>query len=281
MTDYTTHPQYLALLEAVLANPADDLPRLVLADWLEEHGQTERAEFIRAQVQIAAWGCSFGQGGWNHLCGTDANGYWNCNFRIRADSILEEHWHDWSGRVGTYCGNFHNDGAVGVTFRRGFVAEIHAPLAVLVGGACECAEGWTFSGHDAIGLEIWGLRSLCPGTGHLNGILPRLVREHPVERVVVTDREPWSDGPGSTWFSWVSDLNHGLNAPHYLPHALFLAIKRHPRCPSGLSTSKRYPTADAANAALSDALLAWAKAQPTHAVYHGDGQTYRIVPTGA
>jgi uncharacterized protein (TIGR02996 family) len=39
-----------ALYEAILAAPADDLPRLVYADWLEEHGDTVRAEFIRAQI---------------------------------------------------------------------------------------------------------------------------------------------------------------------------------------------------------------------------------------
>ncbi len=41
----------LALLSAILANPDDDLPRLVFADWLEEHGTTDadaaRVEFIR------------------------------------------------------------------------------------------------------------------------------------------------------------------------------------------------------------------------------------------
>jgi uncharacterized protein (TIGR02996 family) len=42
-----------ALLRAIHANPDDDTPRLVYADWLDEHGQPERAEFIRVQVQIA------------------------------------------------------------------------------------------------------------------------------------------------------------------------------------------------------------------------------------
>jgi uncharacterized protein (TIGR02996 family) len=40
-----------ALLAAVLANPDDDLPRLVYADWCDENGQPERAEFIRLQIQ--------------------------------------------------------------------------------------------------------------------------------------------------------------------------------------------------------------------------------------
>ena len=43
----------LAFLAAIRAHPADDLPRLVYADWLEEHGQSERAEFIRVECEAA------------------------------------------------------------------------------------------------------------------------------------------------------------------------------------------------------------------------------------
>lgn len=39
-----------ALYEAILATPADDLPRLVYADRLEEQGDADRAEFIRSQI---------------------------------------------------------------------------------------------------------------------------------------------------------------------------------------------------------------------------------------
>jgi uncharacterized protein (TIGR02996 family) len=42
-----------ALLAAVLDDPDDDLPRLAYADWLDEHGDDARAEFIRAQVELA------------------------------------------------------------------------------------------------------------------------------------------------------------------------------------------------------------------------------------
>ncbi len=44
-----------ALLTAVLDDYDDDLPRLALADFWEEHGQPERAEFVRVQVALAAW----------------------------------------------------------------------------------------------------------------------------------------------------------------------------------------------------------------------------------
>jgi uncharacterized protein (TIGR02996 family) len=40
-----------ALLAAITAHPDDDTPRLVYADWLQEHGHPERAEFIRAQCR--------------------------------------------------------------------------------------------------------------------------------------------------------------------------------------------------------------------------------------
>jgi uncharacterized protein (TIGR02996 family) len=42
-----------AFLEAIKAEPDDDTHRLVFADWLEENGEPERAEFIRVQVKRA------------------------------------------------------------------------------------------------------------------------------------------------------------------------------------------------------------------------------------
>jgi uncharacterized protein (TIGR02996 family) len=42
-----------ALLAAIRAAPEDDAPRLVYADWLDEHGQPERAAFIRIQCELA------------------------------------------------------------------------------------------------------------------------------------------------------------------------------------------------------------------------------------
>lgn len=38
------------LLAAVLANPEDNAPRLIYADWLEEHGQEKKAWPIRQQL---------------------------------------------------------------------------------------------------------------------------------------------------------------------------------------------------------------------------------------
>src|SRR5262245_52388385 len=42
-----------AFLDAIVAEPDEDAHRLVFADWLDEHGQSERAEFIQAQCELA------------------------------------------------------------------------------------------------------------------------------------------------------------------------------------------------------------------------------------
>jgi uncharacterized protein (TIGR02996 family) len=42
-----------AFLQAILENLDDDTPRLVYADWLDEHGDPERADFIRVQGLLA------------------------------------------------------------------------------------------------------------------------------------------------------------------------------------------------------------------------------------
>jgi uncharacterized protein (TIGR02996 family) len=42
-----------AFISAILDNLADDTPRLVFADWLQEHGEEARAEFIRCQIEAA------------------------------------------------------------------------------------------------------------------------------------------------------------------------------------------------------------------------------------
>lgn len=41
-----------ALLNAIIAQPEEDTPRMVYADWLQEHDQPERAELIRAQIGL-------------------------------------------------------------------------------------------------------------------------------------------------------------------------------------------------------------------------------------
>ena len=45
-------PGHEPFLAAVCAAPADDTPRLVYADWLDDHDHPDRAEFIRVQIRL-------------------------------------------------------------------------------------------------------------------------------------------------------------------------------------------------------------------------------------
>ena len=45
-------PEVLAFLQDIKQNPDDDTPRLILADWLEEHDDP-RGEFLRVQCELA------------------------------------------------------------------------------------------------------------------------------------------------------------------------------------------------------------------------------------
>jgi len=43
------------LLQACVETPDDGTPHLILADWLDDHGQGERAELVRVQCRLADW----------------------------------------------------------------------------------------------------------------------------------------------------------------------------------------------------------------------------------
>lgn len=51
MTDHRADPDFRALMATVRAAPKDDAPRLILADWLQEHDDEPWAAFIRWQVR--------------------------------------------------------------------------------------------------------------------------------------------------------------------------------------------------------------------------------------
>lgn len=47
-----------ALLKVICERPREDTPRLMYADWLDEHGDSLRAEFIRFQIEFPRWNTS-------------------------------------------------------------------------------------------------------------------------------------------------------------------------------------------------------------------------------
>src|SRR4051812_17528646 len=95
--------QQASLFRAILDQPASDLPRLVYADWLEEHGgeaDRARAEFIRVQIERA------------RLPDEDPRAE---ALRLREKSLLEAGQDAWTTDLPDWA-------RPGAEFRRGFAA---------------------------------------------------------------------------------------------------------------------------------------------------------------
>jgi uncharacterized protein (TIGR02996 family) len=109
-----THDE--AFLRDIIAHPDDDAPRLIYADWLEEHGRPGRARYIRTaceRARLPAW-----EARWAEL------------FDLGEDSAPEDKGApDLSGLPGLSWSAF--------AFRRGFAAKVRSSGAnsVHAGGA--------------------------------------------------------------------------------------------------------------------------------------------------
>jgi uncharacterized protein (TIGR02996 family) len=90
-----------AFLSAIIESPDDDGPHLVYADWLEDHGQPERAAFIRVQIALA------------RLPHQDPR---REELEARERQLLEEHGEQWAGPLRDLVDKWE--------FRRGFVEEV-------------------------------------------------------------------------------------------------------------------------------------------------------------
>ena len=106
-----------ALLATILAEPDADLPRLVYADYLEEFGDaldTARAEFIRAQVELAT---------------TVTDPARRAALEARERTLLALHASAWLKPLRAKGEALQNPGTHGL-FRRGFVELVWMPAAI-------------------------------------------------------------------------------------------------------------------------------------------------------
>jgi uncharacterized protein (TIGR02996 family) len=97
-----THDE--AFLRAIIADPDDDGPRLVYADWLEERGDPQ-GEFIRVQLALAS------------LPEGDPRRW---ELEAREGSLLKDHESEWVGPLGRPLAGMLS----GWAFRRGFIEEL-------------------------------------------------------------------------------------------------------------------------------------------------------------
>lgn len=224
-----------ALHAAILADPDDDLVRLAYADWLDEQGRAERAEFIRVQIELAA-----GLPGPEELTiGTPLDGdpRHNCRsclrmpagdhcrhhrLKIREAALLLTHAGEWFPLPGK---TFH------ASPRRGFIDEVEA------------------------------------GSAGLEAHLPSLLLAHPITRVRTTDRFParWSSFLQATFYWYLTktlnDEDYSVAIPrHWVPWPL-RSSPVWETAPLRLHSLPSYDTLEDANDAMSKAWLVWADAK--------------------
>jgi uncharacterized protein (TIGR02996 family) len=105
------HPDEAGLLSAVCAEADDDVPRLVDADWLDEHDQPERARYIRLSVEAC------------RLPPTDPQ-----RFALFAEAyaLLNEHFEAWEAAMPEL------PGVAWLEYERGFVVQAIASVEALL-----------------------------------------------------------------------------------------------------------------------------------------------------
>lgn len=171
-----TTVEHAGFLAAIIEEPHDDFHRIVYADWLEENGEDERAEFIRAQLELAKMRAEalveLGRPGQHagtpclHRAGPGSKCHLCYDLRTTEWGYLDGSAaaHEWARDVldalpaGTYIPDT-------VIFRRGFIAEVH---------------GLTF--------DLWREHG------------PRLVRQHPLEVVKLAGDRVYQ-GHAEEWFT--------------------------------------------------------------------------------
>ena len=107
-----------ALLTAIAANPDEDTPRLMYADWLDEHAQAVRAEFIRVQIAISQK---------EHLPRAALNRH--VDLFKRNQELIDRHRAELLGPLAML------PRAARIEFRRGFLARIELHVEPFLGHA--------------------------------------------------------------------------------------------------------------------------------------------------
>jgi uncharacterized protein (TIGR02996 family) len=212
-----------AFLADILEHPADDVPRLVYADWLTEAGEEDRAEFIRVQCAaeklraVCLCGdCVRRRGGGQHHNG-------QCALDRREHGFLGSR--EWELRgceaFPSWCPGLIADVVSRAVYCRGFVAEVTLPC-----------QAWLEHG-------------------------PALVRAAPLERVTLADRQPsrWYRLGWGEWY-WVRQAGPTLHVPDRLPPELCDLLSTGRVDEDGVMT---YLSRERAQDALSRACLEWAR----------------------
>lgn len=223
----TTTADDRAFLEAICRDPADDTPRLVYADWLDDHAGTETCVECRGagrDYRIVNPGCDTERDYDNGPCrqcgdsGSRPNG-----FRERAEFIRSQIatrspiyafrggvTHSIRERNGWFPGTFEAGRAFWFTTSRGFIDGVECPAADWLthspavawrpGQTDRCVHCPDIPGKEHQNYPGgWERCEPCEGTGRVFRPLPPTAQ--PIEEVTLTEwpGNPWSQYVDPSW----------------------------------------------------------------------------------
>jgi uncharacterized protein (TIGR02996 family) len=223
--DMTTSVIADGMLREILLYPEAG-PRLEYADWLDEHGDPERAEFVRVQCELVKKDgrgdypgepntlCTICQGGRRGYIQKVGDSWvrqacahcWE-SLRRREQKLLQTgpmgrlNWLVWANPINELFREFACDnlaeGAVSIggprfMYGRGFVEEISCRKADWYGETCHrCRGDGRFYSPSDISQHEKDC-SACSGTGRIGGHGPAIVLTQPIMVARLTD-EPDAD----------------------------------------------------------------------------------------
>jgi len=247
------HPEFRRLVRAVIDEPDADIHRLICADWLEEYGDPDRAEFIR--LQIAMWNecrdCNCGRRGGGHT----RTGGQHHNGPCAADRMRVEVGGKWVSANARMRGLFRDSGPKWWDDLPGEyrATEIASDLRVL------SADGWKFTIERGFVSSVVAYLKQWEVAGR------RLAGSQPVARAGIGNMLPACReyGGGCDRWIWLRRIPHHTPGSmpatewrHYLPLWLWDVM-----CPGSRSEDRfvEFDTPEQAEDALSVALLKWAR----------------------
>jgi uncharacterized protein (TIGR02996 family) len=152
-------PDEAALLRTICDEPEADLPRLVYADWLEDHDRGRRAEFIRWQIEHhAAW-----QAGWPR----------GSNPTIYRETLSQLYRQDYFRELPKWarpCYQNETDDVHITLFRRGFIETLAVEASPFVRFGEQLVERFPI-----VYLELTHAKKLCRELGKCSAL--RNIRE--------------------------------------------------------------------------------------------------------
>ncbi len=110
-------------LADICEHPDDDTPRLIFADWLDDHDDSDRAEFIRVQCELARWPCECDEVErvYHDECRCKEKG----ELQRRQSELLRQGYFAWS----PFDHDFHKRHHQAITYYRGFILRVRCACA--------------------------------------------------------------------------------------------------------------------------------------------------------